>query len=210
MISYTITAHNEHEELDRLLNLMRVHIHLEDEIVLQLDSNSVTQEVKDVATKYESILPLMKTILFPLDNDFSSFKNNLKKYCTKEWIFNMDADEIPSQFLVENIKNILSYNQELDMLIVPRWNIVDGITSRHVNLWGWRLDESNRVNWPDWQTRIYRNTDKIKWVNKVHERIEGFEKYAFLPEEKDYCLFHSKSIERQEQQNKFYNTIGGQ
>lgn len=208
MISYTITACNEHEELDKLLNVIRINIKEDDEVVLQLDSDKVTDSVRDVARKYEYTLPLLKVVEFPLNSDFASFKNNLKSNCKNEWIFNIDADEMPSGFLMENIRDILNHNQDIDLLIVPRWNTVNGITTRHINLWGWRNDEMGRINWPDWQMRIYRNKPEIKWINKVHEKIEGFEKYAFLPEDKDYCLFHNKSIEKQESQNNFYNTIG--
>lgn len=208
MISYTITACNEHEELDKLLNVIRINIKEGDEIVLQLDSENTTDSVRDVVKKYQYTLPPLKVIEFPLNGDFASFKNNLIANCTKEWIFNIDADEMPSAFLLENIRDILNYNNEIELLIVPRWNIVNGITSRHIDLWKWRTDEMGRINWPDWQTRIHKNKKEIRWVNKVHERIEGFEKYAFLPEDKDYCLFHNKSIEKQESQNNFYNTIG--
>lgn len=208
MISYTITACNEYEELDKLLNVIRINIKEEDEIILQLDSEKTTEEVRQVVKKYEYSLPVLKVIEFSLDGDFSSFKNNLKNHCTKEWIFNIDADEMPSAFLLENIKDILNHNKDIDLLIVPRWNIVNGITARHINLWGWKNDDMGRINWPDWQMRIYKNKKEIRWVNKVHEKIEGYEKYAFLPEDKDYCLFHNKSIEKQESQNSFYNTIG--
>jgi glycosyltransferase involved in cell wall biosynthesis len=208
MISYTITACNEHEELDKLLNIIRINIKEDDEIVLQLDSQNTTNDVREVVKKYEYTLPPLKVIEFSLNGDFASFKNNLKNHCTKEWIFNIDADEMPSGFLLENIRDILGHNQDIDLIIVPRWNTVNGITSRHINLWGWRNDDLGRINWPDWQMRIYRNKENIRWKNKVHEQIEGYDKYAFLPEDKDYCLFHNKSIEKQESQNNFYTTIG--
>lgn len=208
MISYTITACNEHEELDKLLNIIRINLKEEDEVVVQLDSEKTTDEVRAVVKKYEYVLPPLKVIEFSLNGDFASFKNNLKSHCTKEWIFNIDADEMPSAFLLENIQDILGHNQDIDLIIVPRWNTVNGITSRHINLWGWRNDDLGRINWPDWQMRIYRNKESIRWKNKVHEQIEGYDKYAFLPEDKDYCLFHNKTIQKQEQQNNFYSTIG--
>lgn len=207
MISYTITACNEDKELDKLLNVLRVNIRDEDEIVVQLDKDNATDEVRKVVSIYKERIPFLKMVEFPLNNDFSSFKNNLKSHCTKEWIFNIDADEMPSAFLIENISTILKENSDLDLLIVPRWNVVDGITERHINSWRWRYDEWGRINWPDWQMRIYRNKESISWKNKVHEQIDGYEKYAFLPEDKDYCLFHNKTIQKQEQQNSFYDTI---
>jgi hypothetical protein len=207
MISYTITACNEDRELDKLLNVIRVNLKDTDEVVIQLDQNNSTDEVRKVCSIYQERIPILKVIQFPLNNDFASFKNNLKSHCTKEWIFNIDADEIPSAFLLENIHTILESNSDLDLLIVPRWNIVDGITERHIDSWRWRYDEWGRINWPDWQMRIYRNKESISWKNKVHEKIDGYEKYSFLPEDKDYCLFHNKTIQKQEQQNNFYDTI---
>lgn len=207
MISYTITACDEHNELERLLNYLRTSVKDNDEIILQLDSKKTTNEVRDVASTYAGRIPVLKVIEFPLDGDFSSFKNNLKTHCTKEWIFNIDADELPSRFLVDNLYQILDANTDLDVLILPRWNVVEGITENHIKKWGWRFDTMGRINWPDWQMRIYRNTKNIKWKNKVHEILDGFDKYAMLPEDKDYCIFHNKSIQRQEKQNNFYETI---
>ena len=207
MISYTITACDEYMELERLLNYLKKNISQNDEIILQMDSMKVTDAVKGIATLYQSRISNMKVIEYPLDGDFSTFKNNLKNHCTKKWIFNIDADEIPSGFLVENLHQILESNDEIDVLIVPRWNIVSGITGDHIKKWNWKFDELGRINWPDWQMRIYKNKEEIIWKNKVHEVLIGFDKYGTLPEEKDYCLFHNKTIERQEKQNNFYSNM---
>ena len=207
MISYTITVCDEYMELEKLLNYLRITLKDGDEIVLQMDSSSVTEAVRAVAILYKSRIPSMKVIEHPLNSDFASFKNNLKNHCSNQWIFNIDADEMPSRFLTENIHNILKANNDLDVLIVPRWNVVEGITQEHITKWKWKFDDLGRINWPDWQMRIYKKKEEIKWKNKVHEVLDGFEKYSMLPEEKDYCLFHNKSIKRQEEQNEFYNTI---
>lgn len=208
MVSYTITACNEHNELRVLLQFLKTNIDKNDEVVVQLDSESVTDEVRDVVKSYENQIPSLKIIEFPLNKDFATFKNNLKLYCTKEWIFNIDADEIPAGFLVQSLHDILSMNEELDVLIVPRWNTVEGITEDHILRWGWKYDDLGRINFPDFQMRIYKNHPRINWVNKVHEKLNGFSKYTFLPQEKEYCLFHNKTINRQETQNNFYDTIG--
>lgn len=205
MISYTTSAFNEDRELNKLLNILSKSITDDDEVIVQLDSEKVTDEVRKVCSMYQEKLPSLKVIEFPLNNDFSFFKNNLLQHCSKPWIFNIDADEMPTDFLIENLNQVLEANDSIEMFYIPRWNMVEGITEEHIQSWGWRFDEWGRINWPDWQTRIYKNKKEIVWQNKVHERLTGFETYAFLPDEKDWCLFHNKTIDRQEKQNNFYN-----
>lgn len=196
-ISYAITACNEHRELSFLLEILRNNIRQEDEIVIQLDSNA-TQEVRDVAKEY---------IEFPLNKDFASFKQNLSKHCTKDYIFQIDADEYPHLYLIESLPSILDHNSTVDVFLIPRINTVSGLTKEHIQKWGWNVDEEGRVNFPDYQWRIWKNKNGINWINKVHERLDGFTEYAPLPASSEYCLFHHKDIERQERQNNFYNTI---
>ena len=196
-ISYAITACNEHRELSFLLEVLRNNIRQEDEIVIQLDSNA-TEEVRDIAKDY---------VEFSLNKDFASFKNNLSKHCTKDYIFQIDADEYPHQYLISNLADILEYNQTIDVLLVPRINTVSELTEQHIQKWGWKVDEKGWVNFPDYQWRIWKNDGKINWINKVHERLDGFKEYSLLPQSEGYCLFHPKDIARQEKQNKFYETI---
>ena len=93
------------------------------------------------------------------------------------------------------------------MLLVPRVNTVEGLTQEHIDKWCWNVNESGWVNWPDYQTRIIKNSIKIKWQNKVHEQIVGFSTQGALPMEEEWCIYHPKSIGRQEIQNAFYERI---
>lgn len=203
-ISYAITACNEHVELDRLLEILTSSIRPEDEIVVQLDKTA-TVEVR--ATCFDFGRPNLRVIEFPLNNDFASFKNNLSKECLKEYIFQIDADEYPHTSLLQNLPEILENNYSVDVFLVPRINTVDGITDQHIQQWRWNVNENGWVNFPDYQWRIWKNSKKIQWVNKVHERLDGFNEYTFLPPLEDYCLFHPKDIKRQEKQNAYYNTL---
>lgn len=207
MISYTITVCNEYKELDHLLGFLKDRITKHDEIVVQMDTMSVTSSVRNLIDDYRNQIDNFVVIEFLLDKDFAQFKNNLKSHCSKEWIFNIDADELPSESLMQNTHQILNENPALEMVLVPRWNIVNGITEEHILKWGWKYDSENRVNWPDYQTRIYKNDDKIVWKNKVHERLTGYDTYANLPPEEQFCLYHTKDIERQEKQNEFYSNM---
>jgi glycosyltransferase involved in cell wall biosynthesis len=199
-ISYAITACNEYAELDRLLEQLLITIREEDEIVVQMDINA-TEEVKAVVSKYK-----LMNYFHPLNNDFATFKNNLSELCTKDVIFQIDADEYPHAELILNLPLILDHNSEIDVFLVPRINTVEGLTEDHIRQWGWRV-ENERVNFPDFQWRIWRNHKKIKWINKVHEKLDGFGIYTNLPPIEECCLYHPKTIERQEKQNKYYSTL---
>jgi len=200
-ISYAITACNEHVELERLLDHLNDWIREEDEIIIQLDTTA-TEEVKQVAFKYPD---LVNVTAFPLADDFAQFKNNLKNYCTKDYIFQIDADENLSQNLILNLPEILELNPEVELYAVPRINTVEGLTQEHIQKWGWSVNENGWVNYPDYQTRILKNIPEIKWINKVHERLVGTKIIVSLPE--GYDLIHPKTIERQEKQNNYYNTL---
>ena len=207
-ISYAIPVCNEHIELEKLLSFLVKHIDKNDEIVVQCDKGNTTPKVYKVFNS--GILGLkdfLKVIEFPLNGHFSNFKNNLKEHCTGDWIFQIDADEIPHESLITNLKLLLETNPTVEMFLVPRVNTVDGLTQEHINKWRWNINEKNWVNWPDYQTRIIQNGPKIKWQNKVHEQIVGVSTKGALPMEEEWCLYHPKDIKRQEAQNNFYDTL---
>jgi len=199
-VSFAITVCNEHQELDRLLKQLDAILRTDDEVIVQLDSTA-TDKVKSVVDKYD-----FQSITFGLDNDFASFKNNLKSHCSKDWVFFIDTDEYLSDGLKDSIHEILNINKGLvDVISVPRINTVDGLTRDHIDKWRWFVDDNGWVNYPDYQTRICANKSEINWVNKVHERLSGWRTIANLPH--GYDLLHPKTIERQEKQNKFYEQI---
>tara|TARA_R110002051_G_scaffold1794_1_gene9951 strand:- start:1299 stop:1940 length:642 start_codon:yes stop_codon:yes gene_type:complete len=211
-ISYAIPVCNEHVELERLLELLTSHIDEKDEIIVQCDQGNTTPEVYKVldtfkAPTYVGLKDPLKVIEFPLNGHFSNFKNNLKEHCTGDWIFQIDSDELPTYHLIRNLKSLLELNPTTEMFLVPRVNTVEGLTQEHINKWRWNVNESGWVNWPDYQTRIIQNSQKIKWQNKVHEQIVGISTKGALPMEEEWCLYHHKHIDKQEIQNDFYETI---
>ncbi len=205
-ISYAITVCNELEEITKLLNFLQLNIRSDDEILIQYDELSVTDEVKDYITLMDSMHKNHKVIGFPLNKDFATFKNNLKSNCSGDYIFQIDADEIPNAALIEHLPTLIEQNP-VDVIFVPRVNIVQDITQEHIDKWRWNVNEKGWVNWPDYQWRIWKNKPEIKWVNKVHEKLEGFKTYAPLPAEEGVALYHPKDIDRQEKQNSYYDTL---
>jgi hypothetical protein len=207
-VTYAITVCNEHEEIIKLINFLHPRIKKDDEILIQYDEDSVTQQVKDYLNVIQQIHSSnVKVIGFPLNNDFASYKNNLKNHAKGIFIFQIDADEIPSDYMVENLSDFLLANNDVDLFFVPRINTVEGLTQEHIKKWGWQVNEHGWVNFPDYQTRLYRRTSDIEWEGKVHERIKGYNTLSVLPADADYCLTHHKQIERQEKQNAYYDTI---
>ena len=204
-ISYAIPVCNEHVELEKLLDLLTSYIDEEDEIVVQCDQGNTTPEVYKVLNIWKN--GPLKIIEFPLNGDFASFKNNLKNHCSGHWIFQIDADELPHESLIINLKSLLELNPTTELFLVPRVNTVEGLTQEHINKWRWNVNEKGWVNWPDYQTRIIQNSPKIQWISKVHEVITGFSTKALLPMEEEWCLYHPKNIEKQEIQNKLYENI---
>jgi hypothetical protein len=207
-ITYAITVCNELEEITKLVDFLNNRIDKDDEILIQYDEDSATDAIKN----YLKIISQLhntniKVIGFPLNKDFASYKNNIKNHANGMFIFQIDADEIPSEYLMENIKDILDYNKDVDLFFVPRVNTVAGLTTEHIKKWNWQVNDLGWVNFPDYQTRLYRRTSEIEWQGKVHERIIGYNTLSVLPAEEQYCLYHAKKIDRQEKQNAYYDTI---
>ena len=204
-ISYSITCCDELIEIQRLISFLQQHKRPEDEICVLLDKPKASQELLDQLHRYSSAnWIVLKESEFK--GHFADWKNELTKMCSGDIIINLDADEIPNLYLIENLPFILE-NNESDILLVPRINIVQGITEQHLKVWGWKQNEKGWVQWPDMQPRIYRNNGEISWKNKVHEILDGYKCYAYLPEMEEYALYHPKSIQKQEKQNNYYNTL---
>jgi hypothetical protein len=207
-ITYAVTVCNELEEITKLINFLHPRIKSSDEILIQYDEDSTTDAVKQYLLIISQLHNTnIRVISYPLNNDFASFKNNLKNHANGIFIFQIDADEIPSEYLVENLSDFIEFNKDVDLFFVPRINTVEGLTPKHIKKWGWNVNEKGWVNFPDYQTRLYRRTSEIEWVGNVHERIVGYNTLSVLPSEEEYCLYHPKQIERQEKQNAYYNTL---
>ncbi len=205
-ISYAITVCNEYEEIQKLISTLMLNTNGEDEVIVLFDKKAGTAEVWDYLVGLQS-QDLIKAYPKTFKGHFADWKNYLSSLCSGDFIFQIDADEYPNEHLLESLPFILDANKDVDVILVPRVNTVEGLTQEHITKWGWNVNEKGWVNWPDYQWRIYKNTPSVKWVNKVHERLDGFKKYATLPLEESYALYHPKEIKRQEKQNAYYDTL---
>jgi len=204
-ISYAILTHNETDSLQRLLDFLIKHKDENDEIVI-LDDFSDDEKTKGIFDTYVSIYDI-KFEQRQLLKDFANQKNYLTRMCNNSYIMNIDADELLTKFFVKNIKTVLEANPTIDLFYLPRVNTVKGLTQEHINKWGWGVDENGWVNFPDYQSRLYRKRPNILWEKPVHETIVGYKEYTYLPAEKGWAMIHDKEIDKQEKQNEFYVSI---
>lgn len=199
---YGITVADEEFEVLRLLELLSNNTN--DKIVVQMDEKKYSEDLFKKITKYTD-----SVYTYPFDNDFSKFKNNLNSNCRShgaDFIFQLDADEMISEFLIKNVNNHLKlYGTITDAFAVPRINIVDGITEEHIKNWKWSVSNDGRINYPDFQTRLFRS--HLVWMGKIHERISGKLRMGSFPLKDEYSILHVKNIDKQEKQNNFYSKI---
>ena len=205
-ISYAITVCNEFIEIQRLVSFLLQHKRPQDNIVILYDEANGDPEIESFLRSH-SINGEFAWHKGKFEKHFADWKNKLTSLCDGDYIFQIDADEIPAEDLMLHLPELLEINPEMDVFLVPRVNTVEGLTPEHIAAWGWNITDTGWVNWPDFQWRIWKNSPEIKWINKVHERLDGFKTWTALPDVEYFALHHPKTIEKQEKQNSYYDTI---
>ena len=206
-ITYAITVCNEFVEIQRLVSFLLLHKRKQDNIVVLYDEANGDPEVEEFLRTH-SLNGEFAWHKAKFQNHFADWKNRLSSLCNGDYIFQIDADEVPHEKLIEVLPDILEANGgNVEVIRVPRVNTVEGLTESHIAKWGWNVDSEKRINWPDYQWRIWKNIPSIKWINKVHEQLSGFISYSHFPDAVEMSLYHPKTIERQEKQNNYYDTL---
>ena len=143
-ISYTILTHNETDSLIRLLEFVFEHKKEDDEIVVVDDySKKLTREILYSYSERDDFRYNQRK----LKKDFASQHNYANSLCRSDYIFSLDADEIPHEFLIDNVHELLE--NEVELIWVPRVNTVEGLTEKHIQQWGWRVSDKGWINYPD-------------------------------------------------------------
>ena len=205
-ISYGITVHNEADELNKLLEILVHKTQPQDEIIICDDySDKKTQEVITSWSQQYADAKVIKSYKRKLDGNFADQKNSVIEKSSGDYIFHIDADEYPHDVLLQQLPQIIEMNDGIDLVWIPRVNTIDGMEQHHIQKWGWRVSDKGWVNYPDYQARVFRRDSEIRWVRPLHEFIDGCKTYAHLPPHEELSLYHPKTIEKQEQQNLFYN-----
>ena len=206
-ISYAITVCNEEEELQKLVTFLLKHKELQDEIVITFDSKNGSKGVEEYLRTHSVNGEFnWHTAWPPFEGDFSKLKNYTKSMCKGDYIFHLDADELPHEILMGQLHTILEMN-DVDLVWIPRVNTVEGLTDEWIQKWRWRVSDKGWVNFPDYQARVFRNIEDICWQGKVHEHIIGCETYSHLPPHEELSIYHPKTLEKQIKQNTLYETL---
>lgn len=204
-LTYAITVCNEFIEIQRLIAFLLKHKRIQDDIVVLYDSKNGDLEIENFLRSH-SVNGEFAWHKAEFQGHFADWKNHLTKFCTGDYIFQIDADEMVTEYMCNILPQILESNQ-VDVIRVPRINTVKGMNQDHMQQWGWAVNENGWINFPDFQWRLYRNAEHIKWENKVHEVLTGYETISHLPTDSELCLIHEKTIERQIKQNTYYETL---
>ena len=204
-LTYAITVCNEFIEIQRLIAFLLKHKRPQDDIVVLYDSKNGDREIENFLRSH-SVNAEFAWHKAEFTGHFADWKNHLNQFCTGDYIFQIDADEMVSEYICRILPQIIQHNQ-VDVIRVPRINTVTGMSQDHMQQWGWAVNEKGWINFPDYQWRIYRNAPEIVWQNRVHEVLIGYKTISHLPEDAEFCLMHEKTIERQIKQNEYYNTL---
>ena len=207
-LTYAITVCNEFVEIQRLVAFLLQHKRHEDNIVILYDEANGDPKIESFLRTH-SVNNEFRWHSAKFNGHFADWKNKLSSLCTGDYIFQIDADEIMDEYTCRIIPQVIESN-EVDVIRVPRINTVKGLTPEHIAKWGWHVTNKGWINFPDYQWRIYRNNGKIVWEGKVHEQLNGYTSIAHLPageQMTEFCLLHDKTIDRQEQQNNYYDTL---
>lgn len=205
-ISYAITVCNEFEEIKRLVEFLLRIKRPKDEIVILYDHKNGSEEIAEWLIKHNK-LPNFQMWRGFFEGHFGEWKNKLSDYCNGDYIFQIDADEMPHTNLINYLPTILEANPKNEVFLISRVNTVEGFTEDHIKKWGWNVNSKGWVNFPDTQTRIWKKEDRIKWYGKVHERLVNYKTYTNLPEDETFSLIHHKDIKKQEKQNNYYDEL---
>ena len=131
-ISYAILTHNEGRYITTLLRNLVGFIswnpeQIEQEIVI-LDDYSTDPTTQMALRHFSEQYPFIKVSYRKHDGNFADQKNALNRLCGGKWIFNLDADELAEDTLLQIIPLVIRANYDVDVYRLPRVNTVEGLT----------------------------------------------------------------------------------
>ena len=130
-ISYAITVCNEFVEIQKLVLFLLDHKRKDDEIVILYDYKNGDEGIEEFLRSH-SVNNDFKWYKGEFNNHFADWKNYLTTLCNGDYIFQIDADEVPNRLLIKNIDKIITSNPNNEVYLVHRVNTVEGLTDEHI------------------------------------------------------------------------------
>jgi len=159
-LSVAIALFNEAQNLDACLSAVR---QLADEIIV-VDGGS-TDETVAIAKKYTNhIIQTDNPAIFHIN------KQKALDACRGTWILQLDADEIVTEELRQEIQKTIQKNDSYNGYYIPRKN----------NFWGHFMKKGGQ--YPDYVIRLIRNGKARLPCKNVHEQIEVDGNVGYLKE----------------------------
>jgi len=226
-LTASVLLGNEQDKIYKFLEIFEPYF---DEIIIANDStdNSLKEIkrytddcVKNGPTNFVS--DKIKIFNRKLNMDFAAQTNAITERATNEWVMKVDVDELMDSRSLNNIRfiidSVLKQNPLVEVIGIPRLNTLNNVLVNDIprELWNNEyLSKQEKFNPttfksglknPDYQFRIFKKN--VKWVNPVHETPE-----CVVKKEKNkvvithnITLFHPKTTDKQNQQDKFYDAI---
>jgi glycosyltransferase involved in cell wall biosynthesis len=175
-ISLCMMVKNEEDFLAQCLESVNNCV---DEIII-VDTGSTDRTVK-IAEQYTN-----KVYFHPWENDFSKHRNQALSYATKDWIFQIDADEVLAPECGEVVREAIK-DESIDSVYVTIKSAFDESRGEAVH---------NFI-------RIFRRNGVIHYEGRVHNRIVGARESKMYP----ITLFHEGyNLTPDESRKKFIRT----
>ena len=138
-ISYLVTCKNEGHQLKNLIDVLIKHIDNNEIIILNdFSSDEITCNLLDIYKNLSHTINI-KVYDHSLNNNYSEHKNYGKSLCNGKYIFQIDADELPSEILLSSLNELINLNKDVDLFWIPRINDFKGVTDIEAKKWGWKL-----------------------------------------------------------------------
>lgn len=137
-LSYALTVCDEHVEVQRLVEFLLKHKRPQDKITILFDKTKNSSAVEEYLRTH-SVNGDFSWHSGVFTGHFGDWKNLMNSYCTGDYIVNIDADEMPTIEFIQALPDLIIQN--VDVILVPRINTVEGLTQEHINKWGWPISK---------------------------------------------------------------------
>ena len=168
------------------------------EEVLVVDGGSKDGTFDQLYEAFEaSPVPALTRIIQRLfDGDFAAQRNFAIDQCDCDWVFELDADEIPSSPLLAGLHDIARDLERsgTECMGFARLNLIDGV-----------LVQSPGHKGLDYQYRLHHR--KLRWVGAVHEEITGYSARYEQPITDGHFIIHDKTAIRYDSRNTYYRSL---